>query len=488
MRTQLFTLVKKTVQVVGIALVVLLGYRIVASQTGPALHAWHIWTAPEMSAKAIDRATFADYLRQEEVIFSDMQREVVDKTTGDEKTPINRYYRHSLVWPGQFARDGNRSFILLPQGKPRGAVVLLHGLTDSPYSVLHIAADYQQRGFVAVAPRMPGHGTAPGALSDVDWPQWMATTRLAVREARRLAGNAVPLLLVGYSNGGALAMKYALDALEDPHLARPQQLILISPMIGVSSFARFAGLAGLPALLPPFAKAAWLNLLPEYNPFKYNSFPVNAARQSWLLTQALQKQLRQAAHGKSLSGLPPVLAFQSVMDSTVSSRAVVEMLFNQLPKNGSELVLFDINQTAALRALYRPTSWVAVNALLPPPPRRYATTVIANASARTLNTVARTLPAGATDEKVVPLATAWPADIYSLSHVSLPFPPEDDLYGTRPVNPQRYGINLGNAALRGETGVLIVGMDAMMRLTANPFYGYMVQRIEETQPAERPGK
>lgn len=485
MRALLFSVVKKTAKVAGIALAVLLIYRMVESQTGPALHPWHTWTAPEMSAKAIDGATFADYLRQEGVIFSEMQREVVDKAAGDEQTPLNRYYRRSLVWPGQFERDGNRSFILLPQGRPRGAVVLLHGLTDSPYSVQHIAADYQRRGFVAVAPRMPGHGTAPGALSDVDWPQWMATTRLAVREARRLAGNGVPLQLVGYSNGGALAMKYALDTLEDPHLARPQQLILISPMIGVSSFARFAGLAGLPALLPPFAKAAWLNLQPEYNPFKYNSFPVNAARQSWLLTQALQKQLRQAAHGKTLSGLPPVLAFQSVMDSTVSSRAVVEMLFNQLPQNGSELVLFDINQTATLRALYRPASWVAVNALLPAPPRRYAVTVIANASARTLNTVARTLPAGETEERVESLATPWPADIYSLSHVALPFPPDDDLYGTRPAHPHRYGINLGNAALRGETGVLIVGMDAVMRLTANPFYGYMMQRIECTLPAEK---
>ena len=85
---------------------------------------------------------------------------------------------------------------------------------------------------------------------------WLAATRLAVREATRLTGNNVPLHLVGYSNGGALAMKYALDALEDPALRKPQQMILLSPMIGVTSFARFAGFAGLPALLPPFAKAA----------------------------------------------------------------------------------------------------------------------------------------------------------------------------------------------------------------------------------------
>ena len=70
----------------------------------------------------------------------------------------------------------------------------------------------------------------------------------AVREATRLAGGDVPLHLVGYSNGGALALKYALDELTDKSLVRPQQIILLSPMIGVTAFARFAGLAGLPSV------------------------------------------------------------------------------------------------------------------------------------------------------------------------------------------------------------------------------------------------
>ncbi len=80
-------------------------------------------------------------------------------------------------------------------------------------------------------------------------------------------------------------MKYALDALDAPALRQPEQIVLLSPMIGVTAFARFAGFAGLPAMLPAFAKAAWLNISPEYNPYKYNSFPVNAARQSRLLTR-----------------------------------------------------------------------------------------------------------------------------------------------------------------------------------------------------------
>lgn len=475
---RLMALAKKIGMVLGIVLIVLLAVRVYLSQQGPELHLWHTWRADEMSVREMDNADFARYIARENAIFADLDNAVTAKTEGEERTPLNRYYRQSLVWPGQFTPDANRSFVLMPAGKPRGAVVLLHGLTDSPYSVRRLAVNYQQHGFVAVVPRLPGHGTAPGALTDVDWEMWLAATRLAVREATRLAGEAAPLHLVGYSNGGALAMKYALDALDAPALRKPQQVILLSPMIGVTAFARFAGFAGLPALLPAFAKAAWLNISPEYNPYKYNSFPVNAARQSWLLTKALQEQISREARENRLANLPPILAFQSVMDSTVSTRAVVTGLFDQLPANGSELVVFDINQAASFRPLFKPSSWTATSALLQVAKRRYGVTIITNADAHSFSTVAKITPAGSTRETVVPLAQAWPQDVYSLSHVAVPFPPDDDLYGREPRVKNRYGISLGTIALWGETSVLSVGKEALMRVTSNPFYDYMQGRID----------
>ncbi|RXW26927.1 alpha/beta hydrolase [Enterobacter ludwigii] len=475
---RLMALAKKIAMVAGIVLVVLLAVRVYLSQQGPELHLWHTWRADEMSVRELDKADFARYQAREKAIFTDLDNAVTAKTAGEEQTPLNRYYRQSLVWPGQFSPDANRSLVLMPAGKPRGAVVLLHGLTDSPYSVRHLALHYQQHGFVAVVPRLPGHGTAPGALTDVDWEMWLAATRLAVREATRLAGESAPLHLVGYSNGGALAMKYTLDALDAPALRKPQQVILLSPMIGVTAFARFAGFAGLPALLPAFAKAAWLNIAPEYNPYKYNSFPVNAARQSWLLTKTLQEQIGRAAREHKLGQLPPVLAFQSVMDSTVSTRAVVTGLFDQLPANGSELVMFDINQAASFRPLFKPSSWTAASSLLPVEQRRYSVTIITNASEHSFSTVAKITPAGSTHETVVPLAQSWPQDVYSLSHIAVPFPPDDDLYGREPGVKNHYGISLGTIALWGETSVLSVGKEALMRVTSNPFYDYMLERID----------
>ncbi len=473
------SLAKKIAVGLLIVISVFFAGRIYETQRGPALHSWHTWSADEMSAAEIDRTTFAGYLAREGAIFQEMKTQLTDALHDDEKTPLNRFYAQSEVYPEKFQPNWNRSFVLLPEGKPRGAAVLLHGLTDSPYSVRYLAKAYQQQGFVAVVPRLPGHGTAPGSLTAVDWQAWMATARLAVREATRLGGPNAPLHVIGYSNGGALALKYALDALDDNALPRPQQIVLLSPMIGVTAFARFAGLTGLPAVFPAFARAAWLNVMPEFNPYKYNSFPVKAARQSWLLTQALQDQIVQASRSRRLAALPPVLTFQSVMDSTVSTRAVVDSLYRYLPENGSELVIFDINQAANLRALFRPALYSAVSALLPPAPRRYSTTVITNASPTTYETVARTTPAGEKEERVTSLNLAWPQDMYSLSHVAVPFPLNDSLYGREPTEKNRYGISIGTISLRGETSTLSVGLDTLMRVTSNPFFPFMMDRIDQ---------
>jgi len=87
---------------------------------------------------------------------------------------------------------------MMPAGTPVGSVVLLHGLTDSPYSLRHIAQRYREDGYAVVAIRLPGHGTLPSGLSNIDWEQWTAATRLAVREARRLSGPATPLHVIGF--------------------------------------------------------------------------------------------------------------------------------------------------------------------------------------------------------------------------------------------------------------------------------------------------
>ena len=461
----------------------LLALRAWDSQRGPPLEPWHTYVPTELHVDALAKGDWAAYLRNEETVFRDVRREVVDKIAPEAQVAGNRYYDRSPIFPGNFKHDFNRSYVLEPEGAPNGAVVLLHGLTDSPYSLRHVARRYRDRGFVAVAIRLPGHGTVPAGLTDVEWEDWDAATRLAVREARRRVGAGKPLHIVGFSNGGALAMKYALDALEKDTLAKPDRVILVSPMIGITSFARFAGFAALPAYLPRFAKAAWLGLLPEFNPFKYNSFPVNGAVQSHRLTEALQDQVARLGREGRLKDLSPVLTFQSVVDFTVSTPAVISRLYDHLPANGSELVLFDLNRVAIISPLLRNAAETVLTRILPAPPRAYRTSIITNASPDRLDVVELSTEAGSTEEQRRPLDLAFPREFFSLSHVALPFPLSDSLYGLKPdASDEDFGVHLGELAPRGERGVLIVPLDSLVRVSSNPFFAYLLDRIDEKIP------
>jgi alpha-beta hydrolase superfamily lysophospholipase len=492
MRARVVKVIKITAVAAVAVFLTFIGVRMYDSQRGLPLERWHIYAPKELSLEQLDASDWQRYLAAEATIFDNVRKEVSQKQSSDKRVAFNRYFEGSPVYPSRFAQDFNRSFILEPAGEPAGAVVLLHGLTDSPYSQRHIAALYRDHGFVAIVPRLPAHGTVPAALADVSWEEWVAATRLAVREARRRTGPNKPLHLVGFSNGGALALIYALDALGDSNLARPDRIVLLSPMVGITPFARFAGLAGLPAYLPHFAKAAWLGVVPEFNPFKYNSFPVNGARQTHLLTRVLQDRLSRYARDGKLDQLAPVLTFQSVMDFTVSTRAVLTALYANLPANGSEIVLFDVNRTVKFGPLLRSGADNALARVLPKGPQRFRITMITNSDEEHGNVVERVIEAGTTSERSRPLDLSYPDGLYSLSHVAIPFPVNDGLYGANPDKSDDFGLKLGTLAPRGERNVLIASLDSLLRASSNPFFPYVKDRIAEgisgsppsiTQPA-----
>jgi hypothetical protein len=115
---------------------------------------------------------------------------------------------------------------------------------------------------------------------------------------------------------------------------------------------------------------------------------------------------------------------------------------------------------------------------VPAPPRNYTLTIVTNRTADSAEVVARTTAAGSSEERTVALGLAYPPEVFSLSHLALPFPMDDSLYGMKPDGREDYGVHLGALAARGERGLLVVSMDSLLRMSANPFFPYVQERID----------
>jgi len=227
--------------------------------------------------------------------------------------------------------EGNAPFELKPlPGFPSGqqktyrrGVLLTHGLTGSPYSMRHLAEFFQQNGFRVMVVLLPGHGTQPGDLLDTTWQEWAKTVAYG---SYKLAEEVDEVYLAGYSIGGALSV---YQSLRD---SRVRGLFLFSPALRITPKAAWAKLHKLYSWLIPSAK--WVDIKPDLDIYKYESFTKNAAAQTYALTRKLGAELRQGP------GLDiPVFTAASADDITVEPLAIIEFMARaQHPS--SKLVLY----------------------------------------------------------------------------------------------------------------------------------------------------
>ena len=466
------------------AIILIVVYGVVELNSRPDLSVWHKTVLDQEFSASLGLKNFTQYLELEERLFDQLDQQIYQKIEPQDQRAIIRYNRGSLSDPERWPRNWNRSFVL-PVDDPTTGVLLLHGMSDSPYSLRSIGQLLHGRGAFVIGLRVPGHGQAPSGLVNVEWQDMAAAVRLAISALREKTGDR-PIYIVGYSNGGALAVQYALDSLGDSGLTPLDGLVLLSPEIGVSKLAAMAKWQERLGRLLGLEKLGWNALLPEYDPWKYGSFALNAGKQAYLITQEIQKQLGTAEKAGTLDRMPPVLAFQSVVDATVTAPALVDNFFDRLPviepkasggqKNTHELVLFDFNRYAEIEPIMKknPSAWI--DPIMIGTSRKFMLTLLSNEDRSDQHLVAATTMPGSSESELCDTGLSWPDNVYSLSHVALPFPPDDPVYGGDEALPSP-GISLGRITLLGERNVLEVSAADMMRLRYNPFHGYMVQRL-----------
>jgi len=449
------------------------------SRSLPALKIWHTAELSEefTAHDATPKTTLQDYIDQEERLFYELKKKVYDRVASTDDLKFCRYRTGGPQNPKPPLGSWNRTIELVPE-HIRGGALLLHGLTDSPYSLRRIGKILHAKGFYVLGLRLPGHGTIPGALTKVHWEDWVAASQIGARHVREQIGSDRPFVIAGYSNGGALAVKYSLDALSDPDLPSPDRLLLFSPEIGISALAFVANAHKLLSFLPYFEKSKWLDIIPEYDPFKYNSFPKNAAQQAHEITKTLQRQIDETRAAGRFTEFPPALTFLSWIDATVDTSATIHRLYEQLQNKDSELVVFDVNRFDQIASFIpsaneKPLKHLETRSDLP-----YRLTIITNMARDSNHMVHRTKAPGSGAIDSTTLDLAWPPGVYSLTHVAVQFSPDDPVYGANENNNDSYqGLPLGGLQPRGETHLLTAPLRQIMRLRYNPFFGYLEQRV-----------
>jgi len=163
--------------------IVLLAGAIVFLNSKPDLLEWHTHVLDKEFTHKLELTNFNQYLELEESLFQQLEDEVVGPFSASEQAVgigrFNRYYRDALSSPNRWPRNWNRSFEFKAKN-PTAVVLLLHGMSDSPYSMRHLSENLHQKGMTALALRLPGHGTLPSALVEVKWEDMAAAVELAV--------------------------------------------------------------------------------------------------------------------------------------------------------------------------------------------------------------------------------------------------------------------------------------------------------------------
>ena len=180
-------------------------------------------------------------------------------------------------------------FFIRP-GQPNGlGVLLIHGLLASPAELKDYGHYLANQGFTVLGIRLKGHGTSPYALRDVSYEQWFASVRRGFNILRVYCPK---LFVIGFSTGGALALKLAAE-----NHAEILGLVVVSVPI---KFVNPAFML-VPLLYNTNALVHWVSSLegvkpfidnpPEHPDINYRNTPVRALYELRRLIQHMEALL-----------------------------------------------------------------------------------------------------------------------------------------------------------------------------------------------------
>lgn len=192
------------------------------------------------------------------------------------------------------------------------AILLVHGLTDSPYLFHDLAVFFHAKGITVRTLLLPGHGTAAESLTDINYKDWQRATKYAISKTLQ---DFEQVYLGGFSTGGALILDNLL--ISSKNLDKLKGIMLWAPASKAKSSAAWA--AQIVDWLP-FLDYSYKGADVDFA--KYESFPLNAGAQVHALMNILKGKLKKTDTVPDI----PILTVTSEVDATIETQATIALL------------------------------------------------------------------------------------------------------------------------------------------------------------------
>lgn len=162
--------------------------------------------------------------------------------------------RHAHINDQETATENGEPYLLVPENAREIGVVLVHGFLASPAELRSYGEKLAALGYPVIGVRLRGHGTSPWDLRDRNWKEWLGSVR---RGFEIISAFADHICLVGFSTGGALALRLAAEQPENlagvvavsvPIKFRNRNLIFVSVIHGINKLTKWV--SSLEGLMP----------------------------------------------------------------------------------------------------------------------------------------------------------------------------------------------------------------------------------------------
>jgi esterase/lipase len=193
------------------------------------------------------------------------------------------------------------------------AILLIHGLTDSPFSFHDLSQFFYQQGFTVRTLLLPGHATAPSALLHVDYGEWQQATIFAIEQT---LNDYQQVYLGGLSTGGALIFNYLMQQKSVDE--KIKGLFMWSPASKAKN--DFAWLAKYIDIIP---FVDWIDLDADIDFAKYESFSYNAAAQADTLMSLVVND--EALASRQMHDIP-LFVVASEHDQTIDTEHTLQLV------------------------------------------------------------------------------------------------------------------------------------------------------------------